>query len=117
MQDSVHRAHSEANANANGWSNLLNLSPIDKLGKKSLGFVDPGRSKYEPQGEHAGIHSNPEGGNCQAPSFRQNQLKYIVLTITGKSEGGEGTKALYKHEWHSKQTACSYTAGSQTREP
>ena len=32
---------------------------------------------------------------------------------TSKREGDEEAKASYKHEWHSKQTACFYTATKQ----
>ena len=35
-----------------------------------------------------------------------------ILTVN-KKEGGEGVNACYKHEYHSKQTACFVTIGKQ----
>jgi len=37
----------------------------------------------------------------------------IYLPSPEEREGGEGAKALNRHEWHSKQTACSHTAGKR----
>ena len=57
---------------------------------------------------------NPESGNRLALSHWQSQWRYLpphILTITNEREGGDGAKALNRHEWRSKQTAHSHTAG------
>ena len=82
----------------------LNTLPIDELGKGALGQW----SQEEPWAEHAGIH-----GNHGIVSLTE-LVEILPHTYRHKWKGGgEGVKALNRHEWHSRQTACSHTAGKQ----
>ena len=54
--------------------------------------------RNEPQSDYAGIHSNPESGNYQAPSH--GYLPLHILIVASEREGAERAKAFNRHPRH-----------------
>ena len=91
----------------------FNSSPIDELGKGDLGKVEP---RYEPRGEHADIHGNPESGNSRhRHNDRVSGDTYHPIYLRSSTKGREVMEQKHSTGTNGTQskTARTHTAGKQ----